>query len=133
MSLTRTTLRIENLTKRFGTHVAVDAVDLALNPGEFFCLLGPSGCGKSTLLRMIAGFESPSAGSIALDGTDITALPPHRRPVNMMFQSYALFPHMSVAANIGYGLKGWPAAKAAARVRGTVAPREARRLRPPRA
>jgi putrescine transport system ATP-binding protein len=116
LSPARTTLRIEGLTKRFGTHVAVEAVDLALTPGEFFCLLGPSGCGKSTLLRMIAGFESPSAGSIALDGADITALPPHRRPVNMMFQSYALFPHMSVAANLGYGLKGWPAAKATARV-----------------
>ncbi len=80
-------------------------------PGEFFCLLGPSGCGKSTLLRMIAGFESPSGGVIEVGGADITALPPHRRPVNMMFQSYALFPHMSVAANIAYGLKGRPDAK----------------------
>lgn len=104
-------LRIQGLVKRFGTHVAVDGVDLELAPGEFFCLLGPSGCGKSTLLRMIAGFESPSEGAIEVGGTDITALPPHRRQVNMMFQSYALFPHMSVAANIGYGLKGQPNAE----------------------
>ncbi|MFC6792913.1 ABC transporter ATP-binding protein [Methylobacterium komagatae] len=99
-------LSIRRLVKRFGTHVAVDGVDLELAPGEFFCLLGPSGCGKSTLLRMIAGFETPSEGSISVNGTDVTGLPPHRRPVNMMFQSYALFPHMSVAANIAYGLKG---------------------------
>lgn len=104
-------LRIRGLVKRFGTHVAVDGVDLELAPGEFFCLLGPSGCGKSTLLRMIAGFESPSGGVIEVGGADITALPPHRRPVNMMFQSYALFPHMSVAGNIAYGLKGRPDAK----------------------
>ena len=101
-------LSIRGLVKRFGTHVAVDGVDLELTPGEFFCLLGPSGCGKSTLLRMIAGFESPSEGVIAVGGADITALPPHRRPVNMMFQSYALFPHMTVAGNIAYGLKGRP-------------------------
>ncbi|MGH1589103.1 ABC transporter ATP-binding protein [Methylobacterium phyllosphaerae] len=99
-------LRIEELTKRFGTHRAVEAVTLDLQPGEFFCLLGPSGCGKSTLLRMIAGFETPTAGRILLGEQDLTGLPPHRRPVNMMFQSYALFPHMSVAGNIGYGLKG---------------------------
>lgn len=104
-------LRIRGLVKRFGTHLAVDGVDLELAPGEFFCLLGPSGCGKSTLLRMIAGFESPSEGAIEVGGTDITALPPHRRPVNMMFQSYALFPHMSVAANVAYGLRGRPDAK----------------------
>ncbi len=108
-------LDIRGLAKRFGGHVAVDGIDLALAAGEFFCLLGPSGCGKSTLLRMIAGFEPPSAGTIHLAGADITALPPHRRPVNMMFQSYALFPHMSVAANIGYGLKGLSRADAEAR------------------
>ncbi len=89
---------------------------LDLEPGEFFCLLGPSGCGKSTLLRLIAGFEAPSAGHIRLGETDLTALPPHRRPVNMMFQSYALFPHMSVAGNVGYGLKGLSRAATAARV-----------------
>ncbi|MCX4197104.1 ABC transporter ATP-binding protein, partial [Methylobacterium organophilum] len=109
-------LRLEELTKRFGTHRAVDAVSLDLEAGEFFCLLGPSGCGKSTLLRMIAGFESPTSGRILLGEQDLTALPPHRRPVNMMFQSYALFPHMSVAGNIGYGLKGLGRAAQAERV-----------------
>ena len=109
-------LRLEDLTKRFGSHLAVDAVNLALEPGEFFCLLGPSGCGKSTLLRMIAGFEIPSSGHVRLGEQDLTALPPHRRPVNMMFQSYALFPHMSVAGNVGYGLKGLGRAAATARV-----------------
>ncbi|AWI90834.1 polyamine ABC transporter ATP-binding protein [Methylobacterium sp. DM1] len=99
-------LRLERVTKRFGAHMAVDAVSLDLAGGEFFCLLGPSGCGKSTLLRMVAGFEPPDSGTIRLGETDLTALPPHRRPVNMMFQSYALFPHMSVAANLAYGLKG---------------------------
>ncbi|MEE7460931.1 polyamine ABC transporter ATP-binding protein [Methylobacterium fujisawaense] len=109
-------LRLEELTKRFGTHRAVDTVSLALEAGEFFCLLGPSGCGKSTLLRMIAGFESPTSGRILLGEQDLTALPPHRRPVNMMFQSYALFPHMSVAGNIGYGLKGLARSALAERV-----------------
>ena len=99
-------LRIEGVTKRFSAHTAVDAVSLDLAGGEFFCLLGPSGCGKSTLLRLVAGFETPDSGAIRLDGADLTALPPHRRPVNMMFQSYALFPHLSVAGNVGYGLKG---------------------------
>ncbi len=99
-------LRLERVTKRFGPHMAVDGVSLDLAGGEFFCLLGPSGCGKSTLLRMVAGFETPDSGTIRLGETDLTALPPHRRPVNMMFQSYALFPHMSVAANLAYGLKG---------------------------
>jgi putrescine transport system ATP-binding protein len=99
-------LHLQDVTKRFGSHRAVDGVTLDLEPGEFFCLLGPSGCGKSTLLRMIAGFEVLTSGHIRLGDADLTALPPHRRPVNMMFQSYALFPHMSVAANIGYGLKG---------------------------
>ncbi|MEH3120207.1 MAG: ABC transporter ATP-binding protein [Methylorubrum populi] len=99
-------LHLERVTKRFGAHTAVDGVCLDLAGGEFFCLLGPSGCGKSTLLRMVAGFEAPDSGAIRLGGTDLTALPPHRRPVNMMFQSYALFPHMSVAANLAYGLKG---------------------------
>lgn len=99
-------LRISALTKTFGAHVAADAVSFDLAPGEFLCLLGPSGCGKSTLLRLIAGLEKPDSGSITLAGADITALPAHGRPVNMMFQSYALFPHMSVARNIAYGLEG---------------------------
>ncbi|MCJ2073721.1 ABC transporter ATP-binding protein [Methylobacterium sp. J-030] len=109
-------LILDGLTKSFGTHRAVDAVTLELQPGEFFCLLGPSGCGKSTLLRLIAGFERPTFGAIRLGDQDLTGLPPHRRPVNMMFQSYALFPHMSVAKNIGYGLEGIGRAATAERV-----------------
>jgi putrescine transport system ATP-binding protein len=93
------------VSKRFGDVTAVDRVSLDIRKGEFFALLGPSGCGKTTLLRMLAGFEQPSEGRILLDGQDIAALPPHRRPVNMMFQSYALFPHLSVAGNIAFGLK----------------------------
>ncbi|GEP09649.1 ABC transporter ATP-binding protein [Methylobacterium gnaphalii] len=99
-------LRIDRVTKRFGAHRAVDDVSLDLAAGEFLCLLGPSGCGKSTLLRLIAGFETPDAGAIMLGGEDLARQPPHRRPVNMMFQSYALFPHMSVAQNLAYGLQG---------------------------
>ncbi|MGE7417495.1 ABC transporter ATP-binding protein [Methylobacterium tarhaniae] len=98
-------LRFEAVSKRFGSHLAVDGVDLDLEPGAVFCLLGPSGCGKSTLLRMVAGFEEPSAGTILLDGQDLAGVPPHRRPVNMMFQSYALFPHKDVAGNVAYGLE----------------------------
>jgi putrescine transport system ATP-binding protein len=98
-------LRIEGLSKRFGSFAAVDELSLDIYPGEFFALLGPSGCGKTTLLRLIAGFERPSAGRILLDGIDIAAVPPYRRPVNMMFQNYALFPHLSVASNIAFGLK----------------------------
>jgi putrescine transport system ATP-binding protein len=84
---------------------AVDGVTLDIQEGEFFCLLGPSGCGKSTLLRLLAGFEVPDEGRILLDGQDIAGMPPHRRPLNMMFQSYALFPHLTVAGNIAFGLK----------------------------
>jgi ABC-type Fe3+/spermidine/putrescine transport system ATPase subunit len=98
-------IRFENVTKRFGKVVAVDNVSLAVDEGEFFALLGPSGCGKTTLLRMLAGFETPTEGRILIDGIDIAGVPPNRRPVNMVFQSYAVFPHMSVAENIGYGLK----------------------------
>ena len=98
-----------DVVKRFGTGdgatLALDGVSLAVRPGEFFTLLGPSGCGKTTLLRLIAGFEYPSAGRILLDGEDIGSLPPYRRPVNTVFQSYALFPHMSVEANVGFGLE----------------------------
>jgi len=98
-------LRIEGLTKTFADFTAVDGVDLEIHRKELFCLLGGSGCGKTTLLRMLAGFETPSAGRILIDGQDVTRAPPYERPVNMMFQSYALFPHMSVEKNIGYGLK----------------------------
>ena len=98
-------VEFRGVTKRFGGVTAVADVSLSLYPREFFALLGPSGCGKTTLMRMLAGFETPDAGAILLDGVDITAVPPHLRPVNMMFQSYALFPHLSVADNIGYGLK----------------------------
>jgi putrescine transport system ATP-binding protein len=98
-------LRAEALTKRFGATLALDALDLAIGQGEFFALLGGSGSGKSTLLRIIAGFETPDSGRLLLEGADIAATPPWARPVNMMFQSYALFPHMSVADNIAYGLR----------------------------
>jgi len=111
-------LRIAAVTKRFGNFVAVDAVTLDLAAGEFFALLGPSGCGKTTLLRMLAGFEAPDAGAILLDGTDLVPVLPHRRPVNMMFQNYALFPHLCVADNVAFGLRraGLPKPEIAARV-----------------
>jgi putrescine transport system ATP-binding protein len=98
-------IRVEGLTKRFADDVAVAGVDLAIAAGEFFAILGGSGSGKTTLLRMIAGFERPDKGRILIDGADMTSAPPHRRPVNMMFQSYALFPHMSVAKNVEFGLR----------------------------
>ena len=98
-------VRIENLTKRFDDFVAVDDVSLDIQRGEIFCLLGGSGSGKTTLLRMLAGFETPTAGRILVDGRDMSTVPPYERPVNMMFQSYALFPHMTVAKNIGFGLE----------------------------
>ena len=98
-------IRIEGVSKRFGSFLAVDDVSLTIAKGEIFGLLGGSGCGKTTLLRMLAGFEEPTTGRIWLDGQDMTGVPPYERPVNMMFQSYALFPHMTVEKNIGYGLK----------------------------
>ncbi|TVR59280.1 MAG: polyamine ABC transporter ATP-binding protein [Candidatus Competibacteraceae bacterium] len=98
-------VRIERVTKKFGDIYAVDDVSLAIFQGEFFSLLGGSGCGKSTLLRLLAGLESPSAGRIHIDGVDVTDIPPYHRPVNMMFQSYALFPHMNVEQNVEFGLK----------------------------
>lgn len=98
-------IRFENITKRFGKLAAVDNVTLEVREGEFFALLGPSGCGKTTLLRMLAGFETPTEGRILIDGADIANLPPNKRPVNMVFQSYAVFPHMKVTDNIAYGLK----------------------------
>jgi putrescine transport system ATP-binding protein len=97
-------IKIRNVSKSFGEFVAVDNVDLEINRGELFSILGGSGCGKTTLLRMLAGFEAPTSGSIEIDGTDVTDLPPYDRPVNMMFQSYAIFPHMTVEKNIAYGL-----------------------------
>jgi putrescine transport system ATP-binding protein len=98
-------IRIEGVTKRFGTFTAVDSVSLDIRKGEIFALLGGSGCGKTTLLRMLAGFESPTEGRIFIDGQDMTGVPAYERPVNMMFQSYALFPHMNVESNVAYGLK----------------------------
>ncbi len=98
-------VRIENVTKRFGAVVAVDNVSLSVFKGEIFCLLGGSGCGKTTLLRMLAGFEAPSSGRIFIDGQDMADTLPFQRPVNMMFQSYALFPHMSVEKNVSFGLE----------------------------
>ncbi|HXF98111.1 MAG TPA: ABC transporter ATP-binding protein, partial [Gaiellaceae bacterium] len=98
-------VRLEEVVKRFDDTVAVDGISLEVPRGSFFALLGPSGCGKTTLLRMLAGFETPSEGRILIDGKDIAPLPPNKRPVNMVFQSYAVFPHMKVADNVGYGLK----------------------------
>ncbi len=111
-------VRIEGVAKRYGAIAAVDGLSLDIQRGELFALLGGSGCGKTTLLRMIAGFEAPDAGRVLIDGQDMTGVPPHRRPVNMMFQSYALFPHMDVAGNVGYGLRreGLPAAEIDRRV-----------------
>jgi putrescine transport system ATP-binding protein len=98
-------LQIEGVSRRFGAITAVDGVDLAVRRGELFSLLGESGCGKTTLLRMVAGFELPDSGRILIDGEDMTRVPPFERPVNMVFQSYALFPHMTVGENVAYGLR----------------------------
>ncbi len=98
-------IQIQNVTKQFGDVYAVDNVSIDIYQREFFALLGPSGCGKTTLLRMLAGFETPTSGKILIDGQDMAAVPPWKRPANMMFQSYALFPHMTVADNIAFGLK----------------------------
>jgi len=98
-------VELRGVTKRFGGLVAVDDLSLDLGSGEFFTLLGPSGCGKTTTLRMIAGFEQPDEGEIRIEGTDVAQLPPHRRPTNTVFQSYALFPHLSVEDNVAFGLK----------------------------
>jgi len=102
---TKPFIRIENVTKKFNDFVAVNNVSLDIYKGELFALLGGSGCGKTTLLRMLSGFDSPSEGKVWIDGQDMTSVPPYERPVNMMFQSYALFPHMTVEKNVGYGLK----------------------------
>src|SRR4051812_16794569 len=95
----------DNVTKRFGDFAAVDSLTLEIFAHEFFALLGPSGCGKTTLLRLLAGFEAPDGGRVTLEGLDLAGVPPYRRPVNMMFQSYALFPHLTVAGNVAFGLK----------------------------
>ncbi|MGB3273856.1 MAG: ATP-binding cassette domain-containing protein, partial [Xanthobacteraceae bacterium] len=105
-------LRISQVVKRFGSVTAVNGVSLDIRVGEFFALLGPSGCGKTTLLRMLAGFETPDEGAILLDGVDIARALPHERPLNMMFQSYALFPHLTVAGNVAFGLKRMGLSKA---------------------
>ena len=105
-------LRIDHITKRFGDTVAVNDVSLDIERGEIFALLGSSGCGKSTLLRVLSGFEKPTSGSVWLDGKDVTDLPPYERPMNMMFQSYALFPHLNVWENVAFGLKRDGVAKA---------------------
>ena len=98
-------VRVDRITKKFGDFVAVDDVTLDIYPKEIFCLLGGSGCGKTTLLRMLAGFERPTSGKVYIDGVDVTNMPPYEQAVNMMFQSYALFPHMTVEQNVAFGLK----------------------------
>ncbi|HEY2145436.1 MAG TPA: ABC transporter ATP-binding protein, partial [Steroidobacteraceae bacterium] len=98
-------VKVERITKTFGDFKAVDDISLNVYKGEIFCLLGASGCGKTTLLRMLGGFETPTSGKIFIDGEDMTGVPPYERPVNMMFQSYALFPHMNVEQNVAFGLK----------------------------
>ncbi len=109
MAKTTGKLELRALTKEFGNGsekvVAVNELSLTINPGEFVTLLGPSGCGKTTALRMVAGFETPTSGQVLLDGEDLSALTPDRRPMGMVFQSYALFPHMTVFDNVAYGLK----------------------------
>jgi putrescine transport system ATP-binding protein len=119
----RPLVRFEAVGKRFSGVSAVDALSLDIFEGEFFALLGPSGCGKTTLLRLLAGFETLDAGRILLDGADLAGVPPHRRPVNMMFQSYALFPHLTVEGNVAFGLKqeGRPKDEIAARVAAMLA------------
>src|SRR3974390_3937468 len=98
-------VEVERITKSFGDFKAVNDVSLKIYKGEIFCLLGASGCGKTTLLRMLGGFETPSSGRIFIDGEDMTGIPPYERPVNMMFQSSGLFPHMNVEQNVAFGLK----------------------------
>src|SRR3977135_47944 len=119
----RPLVRFEGVSKRFGGVRGVENLTLDIYEGEFFALLGPSGCGKTTLLRLLAGFEAPDEGRILLDGEDIAPVPPHRRPVNMMFQSYALFPHLSVEGNVAFGLKqeGLPRPDIKARVEDMLA------------
>jgi spermidine/putrescine transport system ATP-binding protein len=105
MSAAEPSVELRSVTKRFGDLTAVDDLSLEIGEGEFFTLLGPSGCGKTTTLRIVAGFEEPSGGEVLIDGTEMAAIPAHRRPTNTVFQSYALFPHLSVAENVSFGLK----------------------------
>lgn len=105
MSSNQTFISIDRVSKHFGDVVAVDSISIDIEAGEFFSLLGPSGCGKTTLLRMLAGFETPTSGEIYVDGSPMTEIPPHHRPTNMVFQNYAIFPHIDVAGNIAYGLR----------------------------
>src|SRR5262245_13968303 len=111
-------IRVDDVSKKFGDFIAVNDVSLNIFQGEIFCLLGGSGCGKTTLLRMLAGFEVPTEGRIFIDNQDMAGVPPYKRPVNMMFQSYALFPHMTVEQNVAFGLKqdGIPKADIVTRV-----------------
>jgi spermidine/putrescine ABC transporter ATP-binding subunit len=116
--MARTVVAVEGVRKAFGTHVALDGIELAVYEGELLSLLGPSGCGKTTTLNVIAGFATPDAGRVLIDGADVTAMPPYRRGLGVVFQSYALFPHMSVGENVAFGLRerGMPRREAAGRV-----------------
>ncbi|HWM33325.1 MAG TPA: ABC transporter ATP-binding protein [Pseudolysinimonas sp.] len=118
---TRGSVSVRGLTKRYGDAVAVDGIDLDIAAGEFLCLLGPSGCGKTTTLRMIAGFEQPDSGEIRVSGVEVSRIPPYRRDVNTVFQAYALFPHMTVAENVAYGLRQQRVPRAELRERVTAA------------
>jgi spermidine/putrescine transport system ATP-binding protein len=111
------TVVLQNVRKEFGSYIAVERADFAINAGEFFSLLGPSGCGKTTLLKMIAGFEQPTEGAVLLEGSDVSTVPPHKRNVNTVFQQYALFPHLSIVENVAFGLRSKKVAAAEARTR----------------